>query len=200
MTSISMAETPQDAVEAFRAFMAEYQTEYHRLYCDVSYSWWDAMITGTEEAFSKYSDATLQMSLFHSSKEKFETLKRLIAETSDADGADGLTPIERRAADVALRNFEQNQFPPDLMERMTKLSSEIEQTFQTQRGVLDGREFTNNELLEMLEKETDSKRREEIWNALKQVGELVADRIVELAKIRNEAARALGYKNYWEMI
>lgn len=214
-----------DKAERLRHFMTEYQNDFHRLYCGVSYSWWDAMTTGTEEAFEKYTQASIALNAYHASKEKFDTLQslRIDAERAeeesrkaatnatnaadaagetdktDATGATFLTTIEKRAAEEAVRAFEQSQFPSEIMEKMTKRSGEIEQTFQNQRGVLDGREFTNNELLEMLEKETDSKRRQEIWNALKQVGELVGDRMIELAKIRNEAARALGYKNYWEM-
>ncbi len=184
------------AADTLEEFLAEYQQDYHKLYCDVSYSWWDAMTTGTDEAFQKYTQATIAMSAYHSSKEKYETLLRLRAE---AEKAGELSPLRRREADEAANAFEQSQFPQDIMERMTKLSGEIEQAFQNQRGILDGKEYTNNELLEMLEKETDSQKRREIWEALKQVGELVADRIVELAKIRNEAARALGYNNYWEM-
>lgn len=184
------------AAETLRGFLDEYQRNFHELFCNVSYSWWDAMTTGSDEAFEKYTQATIAMSAFHSSAEKFETLKRLIKEEEDAGT---MTPLLKREADEALNSFEQSQFPQDLMVRMTKLSGEIEQSFQNQRGVLNGKEYTNNELLEMLEKETDSQKRREIWEALKQVGELVADRMVELAKIRNEAARSLGYKNYWEM-
>ena len=184
------------AGETLKDFLSAYQEDYHKLFCDVSYSWWDAMTTGSDEAFEKYTDATIAMSAYHSSKEKYETFRRLLAEAEKNGETD---PLLRREADEVDNAYRQAQFPQEIMERMTKLSGEIEKTFQNQRGVLDGKEYTNNELLEMLEKETDSARRREIWEALKQVGELVADRIVELAKIRNEAARSLGYKNYWEM-
>ena len=184
------------AAETLNGFLAEYQQDYHKLFCDVSYSWWDAMTLGTDEAFEKYTQATIAMSAYHSSKEKFDEFKRLLAE---AEKEGELPPLLKRETDEVRNAFEQAQFPQEIMEKMTKLSGEIEQMFQNQRGELDGKEYTNNELLEMLEKETDSARRQEIWEALKQVGELVADKIVELAKIRNEAARALGYNNYWEM-
>lgn len=184
------------AAETLSGFLSEYQQDYHKLFCDVSYSWWDAMTLGTDEAFEKYTQATIAMSAYHSSKEKFDEFKRLLAE---AEKEGELPPLLKRETDEVRNAFEQAQFPQEIMEKMTKLSGEIEQMFQNQRGVLDGKEYTNNELLEMLEKETDSARRQEIWEALKQVGELVADKIVELAKIRNEAARALGYNNYWEM-
>jgi peptidyl-dipeptidase A len=188
--------TGGSAVETLRDFLAEYRHDYHKLFCDVSYSWWDAMTIGTDETFERYTQATIAMSAYHSSQERYETFRRLLAE---AESAGELSPLLKRETDVVDNTFRQSQFPREVMERMAKLSGEIEQAFQNQRGLLDGKEYTNNELLEMLEKEIDSQKRQEIWEALKQVGEIVADRIVELAKIRNEAARLLGFNNYWEM-
>lgn len=182
-----------DAAEQLRVFMKNYQTEYHKMYCDVSYSWWDAAVTGSEEAFKKSAKAQLLMSTYHADPERFKTLGELRKK------AEGLSPREERAVHEAYRAFEQSQLPPDLMKKMIDLGNEIEQVFQNQRATLEGKEYTNNELLEMLEDENDSQMRFKIWDALKQVGPQVAPRLIELAKIRNEAARALGYKNYWEM-
>lgn len=204
LTGVSMTDCPtfadesanqeeNEAAKELRAFMADYQENLRRMYCEVSYAWWDAMITGDEKAFEKSSQATLEISTYHSSPDRFHKIRELRQQ------AQGLSSLEKRAAYLADRSFEESQLPPDLMEKMIRLGSEIEQIFQTQRGILDGKKYTNNELLEMLAKENDSQRRFEIWDALKQVGELVAPKIIELAKIRNEAAAKLGYKNYWEM-
>ncbi|MDD3586483.1 MAG: M2 family metallopeptidase [Thermoguttaceae bacterium] len=183
----------EDASKLLDAFMAQYQKDYQKLYSDVSYSWWDAVTTGSEKAFAKSADASLAMSKYHASADKFKELKSLRLQ------AKGVTPRQARAAYVAYRAFEESQFSPELMKKMVDLSSEIEQVFQTQRCKLDGKEYTNNDLLDMLQKETDSKRRFQIWASLKEVGELVAPRLIQLAKLRNEAARELGYTNFWEM-
>ena len=185
--------TAGEAEERLAEFMDRYQKDYVKLYCDVSYTWWEAMITGSEEAFQKSSEATLAMSNYHSDSKKYEELKKLRAAAVNA------SPLEKRAAYIAERTFEQSQISPELNKKIIDLGSEIEQIFQTQRAIFEGKEYTNNELLEALEKETDSQRRYEIWDALKQVGELVAPKMIELAKLRNQAARELGYDNYWEM-
>lgn len=185
--------TAGDAEERLAAWMDNYRREYQKMYSDVSYTWWDAMVGGSEEAFAKSAEAQLAMSNYHSDAEKFAELKKLRAAAVDA------SPLEKRSAYVAERAFEETQFPPELMKKIVDLSSEIEQTFQTHRAVYQGVERTNNELLEAIEKENDSEKRREMWEALKQVGDVVAPKVVELAKLRNEAARALGYANYWEM-
>ncbi len=38
-----------------------------------------------------------------------------------------------------------------------------------------------------------------IWEGLKQVGPVVAGKLVELAEIRNQAAEKLGFANFWDM-
>jgi hypothetical protein len=48
------------------------------------------------------------------------------------------TPMEKRAAYVAERSFEESQLPPELMKEIVELSSEIEQIFQTHRAVYQG--------------------------------------------------------------
>ncbi len=179
--------------ERLAAFMRQYQEDYTKMYQANSYAWWDAMTTGSEEAFAKSAEASLAMSTYHADPAKYAELKKPRAAAVDA------TPMEKRAAYVAERAFEESQLPPELMKEIVELASEIEQIFQTHRAVYQGEERTNNELLEALEKETDSQKRYEIWDALKQVGEVVAPKMVELAKLRNKAAQALGYKNYWEM-
>lgn len=183
----------ENAEERLKAFMEEYQKDYKDLYCAVSYAWWDSMIDGSKESFERSAEATLAESQYHADKDRYEKLKQLRAAAVSAPS------LEKRAAYVAERAFEQNQISAELNKKIIDLGSEIEQIFQTQRAVYEGQERTNNELLAMLEKETDSQKRYEIWGALKQVGELVAPKVIELAKLRNEAARELGYKNFWEM-
>ncbi len=176
-----------------RDFMNDYQRDVARLGTAANLAAWNAYTQGGEAAFAEAAEKSLELSKYHSDSGRYAKLKTLLAEAKD------LTSIERRSAEKALLAFEQNQLPPDLLETLTNKSSEIEQIFQTFRGKLDGKEYSNNALLEMLEKETDSAKRQKIWESLKQVGEEVAPKLIELAKVRNEAAKRLGYDNYWLM-
>jgi peptidyl-dipeptidase A len=55
---------------------------------------------------------------------------------------------------------------------------------------------TSNEIDEILKIETSSEKRKEAWLASKQVGSEVASDIIELVKLRNQAAQALEFDNY----
>ena len=82
------------------------------------------------------------------------------------------------------------------MKKIVDLSTEIEKDFSTFRGTIDGEKVTGNDIKEILKTETDSNKRKKAWLASKQVGVEVADNIVTLVKLRNEAARKLGFDNY----
>ena len=43
------------------------------------------------------------------------------------------------------------------------------------------------------------KKREEAWEASKQIGAQVAEEVLTLAKLRNQLAKSLGYDNYFQM-
>lgn len=176
-----------------KEFMEKYQEERGELAKDASLTQWNAYISGSEEDFDKAGKAALALSVYHSDPVKYATLKKLAGE------AKGLNRLEKRALELALLEFESNQLPEELLEKMTGQSTEIEQIFQNFRSTLDEKKYTNNELLEMIEKETDSAKRQAIWESLKQVGDEVAPKLIALAKTRNEAAKKLGFDNYWLM-
>jgi len=170
-----------------------YQTDLAELHTAITFAFWDARTTGDAEAFERTSVARLAFGRYHSNTETYERIKELRQTAVDLD------PITARAAERMERAFAMNQLPEDLQRQMVELSSEIEKIFQTYRPVLNDVTYTNNDLLEMIAAETDSEKRKQIWEALKQVGDLVNEKIIALAKVRNEAARKLGFNNYWEM-
>ncbi|MDR0610796.1 MAG: M2 family metallopeptidase [Planctomycetaceae bacterium] len=189
----SKPKTMNEEAVKLKVFLDLYQAEVFELFKRSSYAEWDAMTTGKEEAFKRSADAKLALAEYHSDKTQYNMIKELRGR------AVGLTEIDQRAAERMELQYAQNQLPPELLKKMLEMLSEIEKTFQNHRPQLDGREYTNNDLLEMLEKETDSGKRQKIWETLKQIGEEVDDHVIALAKVRNEAAQQLGFKNYWEM-
>ncbi|GHT28321.1 hypothetical protein FACS18942_08630 [Planctomycetales bacterium] len=176
-----------------KKLLDDYQNECLELFKKVNAAEWEAMTTGVEEAFQRSAAAKLEYAKYHSNREKYTQLKVLFQKAS------GLSAVDRRAAEKMLLAYEQNQLPPELLKKMQDMSSEIEMIFQNFRGKLDGKEYSNNDLLESIEQETDSENRKKIWETLKQVGTAAAPKVTALAKVRNQAAKQLGFNNYWEM-
>lgn len=179
--------------QSAKSFLEEYLAEFERLELASTNAQWQAAISGKQEDYDALSRAELAVKKLHSDGEKYRKIEELLAKK------DQLEPLTRRSLEVAYLEFKSNQLPLDLLEKMVSMSSEIQRAFNTFRGKIGTKEYSNNDLLDMLAEEKSSPKRRQIWEAMKQVGAKVGPRIVELAKVRNEAAQKLGYPNFWEM-
>jgi len=175
------------------AFLAKYLDEYAKLELVYTTISWKASNTGAAEDFAASATAEIDLRKLHSDPQRYKELTDILAHAGE------LQPLTLRSLKVAELAFKGNQLSPEMIEKLSKGASDIQQTFNTFRGKIDGQEYSNNELLEMLAKSTDSAERQKTWEALKQTGEAVAPKLIALAKVRNEAAVTLGFKNYWDM-
>jgi peptidyl-dipeptidase A len=183
----------EDPVTEAKAFLDWYNGQRAAMDKTAALAYWTAANSGNKADFEAYAAADLALRTFHSDGERYRQVGRLIK------AGELLDPITRRALDVARLAYEENQLPQAILQKLVAKSSQIEQIFNTYRATMDGRSWTNNALLETLAKETDSDRRKAAWDALKQVGAQVGPLLVELAHLRNDAARTLGYANFWDM-
>ncbi|MDQ1350007.1 MAG: peptidyl-dipeptidase [Acidobacteriota bacterium] len=175
------------------AFLEKYLGELAKIELKQTTTYWRAANSGKKEDFDAYAAADLELRKLHSSRRRFNEIQELLAHKGQLD------PLTHRSLAVAELDFKENQLPKKILEKLVKLSAEIEQIFNTFRGELNGKQYSNNDLLEMLKIENDSSKRQKIWETLKQTGDAVAAKLLTLAKFRNEAAEKLGYKNYWDM-
>ncbi|HLP45166.1 MAG TPA: M2 family metallopeptidase, partial [Candidatus Kapabacteria bacterium] len=175
------------------AFLEKYLGELAEVELKLTTSYWRAANSGKKKDFDGYAAADLELKKLHSSSQRFSQIQELLTHK------DELNPLVQRSLTVAELDFRENQLPKKILEKLAKLSAEIEQIFITFRGEFNGKKYSNNDLLEMLKKETDSSKRRIIWETLKQTGDAVGDRLLTLAKVRNEAAEKLGFQNYWDM-
>ncbi len=187
------AKEKSDVTVDARAFLTNYQKQLTELAIRASLAQWKAANTGTEEDFDTAAEAMLALRQFHSDADAYNRVKDMVK------ASDELSRVEARALQIAELSYKRNQLPPDLLKEIVELSTDIERIFATFRAELDGRRLSNNDLLEMLEDENDPQRRERMWKSLKQVGGAVGPKLLELAVLRNKAAKKLGFDNFWQM-
>jgi len=190
----AVAEEEDPAAAKARAFLGDYQKELARLDTAAAGTSWRASTSGRQEDFDASAKAQLALRTFHSDPEKYRKVLEYLRHP------EWFSPVDFRALEVARLAFEGNQLPPELLAAIVELSTDIMKTFKTHRATIDGRRVSDNDLLEMMREETDSAKRREIWAATKQVGAAVGPKLVKLAKLRNQAARHVGYRNYWDMM
>ncbi len=122
------------------------------------------------------------------------------------------------------RNAEQqNAFDEKTIEELSRRSTELLALFNTFRADLQGRKVGDNEIDDILANTADARAAEDAWRASKRVASYrgegpppppgghglsapdVADRkplyqrLIELVKLRNQAARSQGYRDYYAM-
>jgi peptidyl-dipeptidase A len=119
---------------------------------------------------------------------------RAAAAAASAAAAD---PIERRRADVLHLAATAHQRPAALRDRIVALETELQGRFSAHRAVVGGREVTDNEIAAILLRSTDVAERREAWLAQRAVGDVIADDLLELIRMRNEAAQALGHRDHY---
>lgn len=111
-----------------------------------------------------------------------------------ADDLDALTRRRLRRLELAYLG---KRAPIEVLDRITRAEAQVQETYSTFRATFDGHAASDNELEDILRTSTDSARVEAAWLARKQIGPVVADALRELAHLRNEAARAIGFADFW---
>jgi peptidyl-dipeptidase A len=163
-------------------------------------AWWDAMITGDKQAFKRKEDAQNRLDALLADKSHFAELKAL-KEAGQTDDA-----VTKRAIGIIYLMCLEKQLDADLLKEMNKLANEIELIFTNFRArisdpnSLDGvRILDDNEVRRILKSSTLSDRRKEVWEAAKVLGREVEPGLKKLVKLRNQAAKKLGFANYHAM-
>jgi peptidyl-dipeptidase A len=161
------------------------------LYVAASLAAWDANVAATEENEQRRVEADLALSDALADAELYEAV-----ETARANGADNLL---HRQLDVLHLTLVPHQIPESLRHRIVELEASVDARFAQHRGVVAGEPVDDNRIKEILRSSDDPAERREAWEASKTIGALVAGDVRELARLRNEAARSLGHRDWFAL-
>lgn len=161
------------------------------LYKAASLSWWDANVSATEENERRRVEAELALSDALADADLFRDVQ--------SARANGATGDVRRQLDLLHASLVPRQAPEALRHRIVELEASVESRFAQHRGEVAGRAVDDNEIKRILRESDDVAERREAWEASKTVGAAVADDVRELVRLRNEAARSLGYRDWFAL-
>ena len=155
-------------------------------------AYWNATASGEDQYYERYTELDIELTRILSDPGIFKKLdKYKNARTKNA--------VLARQIEVLYASFLANQTDPELLNQITKLSTEVEQRFNMFRSTIDGKQVSGNDIKDILSKSTDLKLRKKAWEASKQVAPLVDADFLKLVQLRNESARAVGFNNFYEM-
>jgi peptidyl-dipeptidase A len=158
-------------------------------------AWWDANVDASETTEQQRAAADLAVSDLLADSDAYAEVRD--AQTSRDAEADRLVA---RALAVLAQAFVPHQVPSDLRRRLIELQTAIESRFAQHRSTIDGEAVDDNAILEVLRHSNDAGHRRAAWEASKTVGAVVASDLRELVRLRNEAARELGFRDHFALV
>ncbi len=152
---------------------------------------WLLETTGSKDASFLVSSLDNEYKFLYSDE---DTYKKLLEYQNK-----GFDPLFQRQLNILINHFKANILPKDLLKEISEKEADLALTYAGFRADIDGKKVTENEIRDILKNETDVNIRKKAWYASKEVGDVLADKIIGVVKLRNKAAKILGYNNYFEM-
>jgi peptidyl-dipeptidase A len=144
-------------------------------------AYWNLATTGKAEEAKKAADLEKELRHFLSNPETFLALKQALNEpTGDA--------LLDRQVVTLYNSYRENQLNEATINGLVEGANELEQIFSNFRGTINGEAQSDNAIREILAKSTNNDERKAAWQASKQIGGDVAPKLVNLVKLRNQAA------------
>ncbi|HSX25923.1 MAG TPA: M2 family metallopeptidase [Chlamydiales bacterium] len=177
----------------FEKFLNAFVPQVARKSTQLNKALWILETTASQDAADLKADLDTELRiLFNDAK----TYEKLLEWDKDKKLAD---PLLKRQLNVLIRAFKQNQIPKALLEEMAQKEAALAQSYATFRPELEGKKLSENDIRDILKNENKPEKRKKAWEASKKIGEVLAPQILELVKLRNQAAKALGYSDYFQM-
>jgi peptidyl-dipeptidase A len=177
-------------MQSMQAAVDEFEQELEPLVEAQMLAEWDAAIAATDEHERQLVEASKRVDAVLSEPQRYERL----VDADRGGTADGELARRVRLARLA---SEAGQRERALADRIIESEARLGSLFSRHRGQLRGRDVNDNEIAKVLRESCDREERREAWDASKSIGPHAAPLVRELAHLRNEAARALGYRDHF---
>ncbi len=192
MMSTTAASAPNGqagADDEARRFIQEHEQLVRPLEIQAALTWWNANVTGRDADFQAKEEAQNRLDAALAARDRFARLKALKQSTIQ-------DPIVAREIAVLYLQYLEKQVDPELLRKITAKANAIEQAFNAYRADVRGKKLTDSEVRRILKESRDPAERKAVWEASKGVGPIVEADLKALVKLRNEAARKLGFANF----
>ena len=195
MTNQKMDKSQQ---HPFEIFLEEFVPKIAAKSKQANKALWILETTGSRDAADLHAELDTEFRLLFHKKKQYEQLLKWDQDPLLNDS------LLKRQLNILIRSFKQNMISETLLSEISKQESELRFESSNFRATLHDKLVTeklvtDNDIREILKNETNPKLRIQAWEASKQIGELQSSKIISLVKLRNQAAKNLGYQNFFEM-
>jgi len=178
--------------DSLKAFIQDTEKLFKPTNITRTHASWASATTGTPEASEHEKKAQTAVMRFWADPERFATAERFAKDGKAKD------PLDARQIKLIYLAAAKGQQDDDTITEITQLETEIRQATYTFRSEINGNPINDNDIAKILAKSESSEEVQMAWEASKEIGPVVADKIRDLAKIRNKAAQKQGYRDFFE--
>ena len=176
---------PHRLVDTLSERIERLEIEFHRAY-------WDAQIKATPENDRRRAELELELRRVKGDSAALRGVQAAL----ESDLHD---PVLRRRLELLRLSLLGNQMDESLRSEIVQLSTGVESDFANHRADVGGKRLTDNEIETILRTSDDEELRKAAWEGSKEIGAMVAQRVRELARLRNSAALQLGFSDFYSM-
>lgn len=179
--------------EAFNLFLNDFIPRVKKKSLALAKASWELETKGSKDAAMQVAILSKEVKLLYNNEENY---KQLLSWKKEGQITD--TSL-LRILNLLIKSHKVNLVPAELIEDIAQKEANLAITYVNFRVKFEGRECTENDLVDILKTEKDVERRKAAWNATKEIGVLLAPQILALVKKRNQLAHRLGYSDFYEM-
>ena len=153
---------------------------------------WDFYTNSTPENMDKMNAAEDKLNEFYDNKDVYAELK----EINDKGGV-GEKHLKKQLRTLTSAFGDGIEFKEEL-KALSEKENEISQKLNSYQMTIDGKPVSKAEISKIMESEKNPEIRKKAADAKIKSGDLIADDLVELVKMRNDFAKKKGYDNYFD--
>ena len=151
---------------------------------------WDFYINSNPNTLKSYESAQNEMTELFSSKENYDKFLQI--------DKSKLPEHEQKQLKDLLKAFDERLNSKEEFIALEKKENEIANKYNAYIPNIDGKEVSKVEISRILQNEKDVNLRQKAYTALIKGGDLIADDMIEFAKMRNDFAKLKGYDSYFD--
>jgi peptidyl-dipeptidase A len=178
-----------------KKFVDSYSKEYREVFYQASLAQWLANTSISEENTQKQITANKLLSEFEGRQGIIDSVKMYLKDRSRLDFIT-LGQLEKILYNASHAPASIPQVVDQLVNAEAKQSQAL---YGYEFKLKDGKKVTANDIDNMLVSEMNLAKRQEIWEASKEIGKNLKDGLSNLQALRNKVAREMGYSSYFDL-
>lgn len=172
-------------------FKKQLSAKFHKIKKVYNDALWNFYVNSTKENADKNALAYENFSKLIANP---KILKKLNVFKKNGISDENLT----KSLNELIKDYTKDVTHVELRKKIENKEYEIAFKFNNCRGEIDGKKYSNTDLINMLENEKNIEMRKKLYYEFEVKGpDLIADDLIDLVKIRNEYAHKLGYNDFF---